>query len=219
MRGNQAYTPQCFLFVRRHCPKAHLLVISNPINATVPIAYETLRKHGVAKPSVFGVTTLDLVRAQAFIGEALGVDPEKVSVKVIGGHSGATIIPIVSHVLPESEIDKIIQRIQYGGDEVVKAKAGGGSATLSMAYAAYRFFADFVKGGRIVAYVRIPDDKRREYSTEYFATEVVVDVGEGLREILPMPELGPKEKQLLGVAAQELERDISKGKQFATTSQ
>lgn len=185
----------------------------------MPIAYETLRRHGVAKPSVFGVTTLDHVRAQAFIGEALGVDPESVSVKVVGGHSGATIIPIVSRLLPESELDTLIQRIQYGGDEVVKAKAGGGSATLSMAYAAYRFFADFVRGGKVVAYVRIPDDKQRGYPAEYFATEVVADEVEGLREVLPMPELGPREKQLLDVAVQELQRDISKGKQFAAAGQ
>lgn len=32
-----------------------------------------------------------------------------------------------------------MHRIQYGGDEVVKAKDGAGSATLSMAYAAAKF--------------------------------------------------------------------------------
>jgi malate dehydrogenase len=33
----------------------------------------------------------------------------------------------------------LIQRSQYGGDEVVKAKDGAGSATLSMAFAAAKF--------------------------------------------------------------------------------
>lgn len=33
----------------------------------------------------------------------------------------------------------LTQRIQYGGDEVVKAKDGAGSATLSMAFAGARF--------------------------------------------------------------------------------
>ena len=36
-----------------------------------------------------------------------------------------------------------MHRVQFGGDEVVKAKNGAGSATLSMAYAGYRF-ADYV---------------------------------------------------------------------------
>ena len=33
----------------------------------------------------------------------------------------------------------MIKRIQFGGDEVVKAKDGAGSATLSMAWAAAKF--------------------------------------------------------------------------------
>jgi malate dehydrogenase len=45
----------------RHCPSAHLLVISNPVNSTVPIAYEVMRAAGVNKPSVFGVLLLPCV--------------------------------------------------------------------------------------------------------------------------------------------------------------
>jgi malate dehydrogenase len=66
-------------------------------------------------------------------------------VTVIGGHSGITILPLLSQ-LPNgkfSQADKeaLTKRIQFGGDEVVaaKGKAGGGSATLSMAYAGARF--------------------------------------------------------------------------------
>jgi malate dehydrogenase len=35
--------------------------------------------------------------------------------------------------------------VQFGGDEVVKAKDGAGSATLSMAYAGYRFAENVIK--------------------------------------------------------------------------
>lgn len=39
----------------------------------VPIAVEVLKRHGVYDPRrVFGVTTLDVVRAEAFIAEILG---------------------------------------------------------------------------------------------------------------------------------------------------
>jgi malate/lactate dehydrogenase len=44
------------------------------------------------------VTTLDVVRAEAFIGEILGVDPKDVTLPVIGGHAGATILPLLSQV-------------------------------------------------------------------------------------------------------------------------
>jgi malate dehydrogenase len=44
----------------KYCPTAHLLIISNPVNSTVPIAAGILKKAGVYDPKrLFGVTTLD----------------------------------------------------------------------------------------------------------------------------------------------------------------
>lgn len=58
------------------------------------------------------------------------------AVPVIGGHAGTTILPLLSQVpgasFSEEDIKALTHRIQFGGDEVVAAKAGGGSATLSM---------------------------------------------------------------------------------------
>lgn len=52
-------------------PKAFIAIISNPVNSTVPIASEVMQKAGVYDPNrIFGVTTLDIVRSNAFIGEA-----------------------------------------------------------------------------------------------------------------------------------------------------
>jgi len=131
------------------CPKACLLIISNPVNSTVPIASEVLKARGVYDPKkLFGVTTLDVVRANTFIGELGNVDPTKMRVPVIGGHAGTTIVPLLSQAEPQVKMtdevrDAVTNRIMFGGDEVVKAKAGGGSATLSMAYAG-ALFADCV---------------------------------------------------------------------------
>ena len=51
------------------CPKAMIAIISNPVNSTVPIAAEMFKKAGVYDPNrIFGVTTLDIVRANTFIG-------------------------------------------------------------------------------------------------------------------------------------------------------
>ena len=118
-------------------------IITNPVNTTVPIAAEVLKKAGVYdKRKLFGVTTLDVVRSQTFVGEAQGKDPADLDITVIGGHSGVTILPLLSHVkgkLKETEIAELTKRIQNAGTEVVEAKAGGGSATLSMGEAAARF--------------------------------------------------------------------------------
>ena len=62
------------------CPKAMIAIISNPVNSTVPIACEIFKKAGTLDPKrVFGVTTLDVVRSNAFIGSMKGIDPAKVN--------------------------------------------------------------------------------------------------------------------------------------------
>jgi len=146
--------------VARNCPGAILNIISNPVNSTVPIAAEVLKKAGVYDArKLLGVTTLDVVRANTFVvrptrptlclrlmvplsrspvctctrnslnqqkfgtpasrsvqssvtacfllrcfsalcwqAEVLGINPEEVSVPVVGGHAGITILPLLSQV-------------------------------------------------------------------------------------------------------------------------
>ncbi len=86
------------------CPKAILGVISNPVNSTVPIASEIYKKAGVYDPKrIFGVSTLDIVRANTFIGEAKGIDPADVNCPVVGGHAGITIMPLISQCTPKAK--------------------------------------------------------------------------------------------------------------------
>ena len=78
---------------------------------------------------IFGVTALDVVRANAFVADLKSLDPNSVNVPVIGGHAGITIIPLLSRTSPsvtfnDSQIDNLTKRIQDAGTEVVKAKAG-----------------------------------------------------------------------------------------------
>lgn len=125
-------------------PNAYILVISNPVNSTVPISAEVLKKKNVFNPQrLFGVTTLDIVRAETFVAEITGKSPSELNVPVVGGHSGETIVPLFSKVtpsvtIPDDKYDALVNRVQFGGDEVVKAKDGTGSATLSMALAGFR---------------------------------------------------------------------------------
>jgi malate dehydrogenase len=127
-------------------PKAYILIISNPVNSTVPIAAEVLKAKGAFDPKrLFGVTTLDVVRAETFVAEIVGTaNPQDLNIPVIGGHSGETIVPLFSQAkpavkIPADKMSALVNRVQFGGDEVVKAKDGAGSATLSMAYAGFRY--------------------------------------------------------------------------------
>merc|ERR1711957_914771 len=54
----------------KNCPKALVAIISNPVNSTVPIFAEQMKIEGCYdKNRVFGVTTLDIVRANTFVAE------------------------------------------------------------------------------------------------------------------------------------------------------
>merc|ERR1712045_902495 len=86
------------------CPDACLAIISNPVNSTVPIASEMFKKAGKYNPNkIFGVTTLDIVRANKFISELKGLDPQDVNCPVVGGHAGITIMPLISQCTPSVE--------------------------------------------------------------------------------------------------------------------
>jgi malate dehydrogenase len=97
-----------------------------------------------------GVTTLDVIRANTFVAAHLKRPFDQANVRVIGGHAGITIIPLLSQVskaaFSDADRDALTQRIMFGGDEVVKAKAGAGSATLSMAFAGARFANSVLRG-------------------------------------------------------------------------
>ncbi|MBA0825696.1 hypothetical protein Goarm_010622 [Gossypium armourianum] len=114
-------------------------MISNPVNSTVPIAAEVFKKAGTYdEKKLFGVTTLDLVRAKTFYAEKAKIKVGDVNVPVVGGHAGITILPLFSQATPkanlaEGDIKVLTKRTQDGGTEVVEAKTGKGSATLSMA--------------------------------------------------------------------------------------
>ncbi|KAJ6813621.1 putative malate dehydrogenase, glyoxysomal [Iris pallida] len=67
--------------VAKCCPRAIVNLISNPVNSTVPIAAEVFKKAGTYDPKrLLGVTTLDVVRANTFVAEVLGIDPREVDV-------------------------------------------------------------------------------------------------------------------------------------------
>ena len=80
--------------------------------------------------------------------------------------------------LSAEEIEKYVSRVQYGGDEVVQAKQGAGSATLSMAFAGARFVNNLVRAmegeNDIVEPAYVPCDVVPGVS--YFASNVTLAV-------------------------------------------
>ncbi len=204
--------------VAEHCPSACLGIITNPVNTTVPIAAETLKAKGVYdKNKLFGVTTLDVIRAETFVAEAKGLKTSDVHVPVIGGHSGTTILPLLSQVkgvsFSDEEVASLTTRIQNAGTEVVEAKAGGGSATLSMGQAAARFCLSLVaamKGENVVEYTYVETNSD---DAEYFAHPVRLGPN-GVEEILPYGELSAFETAAKDSMLEGLRGDIKIGVEF-----
>jgi len=201
------------------CPNACYAIVTNPVNSTVPIAAEVLKAAGVYdKRKLFGVTTLDVIRSNTFVAQTVGKSTDEVNVNVIGGHSGVTILPLLSSIpgveLGQAGIEALTPRIQEAGTEVVEAKAGAGSATLSMAQAAARFTMSLVaamNGAAVTecCYVQVGDD-----TSSFHAQPVMLgkDGVDSIPEILPLSDY---EQKLLDEMRETLEGNIKKGIEFA----
>ncbi|WP_312211945.1 malate dehydrogenase [Pseudescherichia sp.] len=205
--------------VAKTCPQACIGIITNPVNTTVAIAAEVLKNAGVYdKNKLFGVTTLDIIRSNTFVAELKGKQPDEVEVPVIGGHSGVTILPLLSQIpgvsFSEQEVADLTKRIQNAGTEVVEAKAGGGSATLSMGQAAARFGLSLVRalqgeqGIVECAYVEGDGEHARFFSQPLLLGK------NGVAERQPIGTLSAFEQQAMEGMLETLKKDIQLGEEF-----
>lgn len=202
------------------CPNACLGIITNPVNTTIAIAAEVLKNAGVYdKRKLFGITTLDVIRSETFVGELKNKNPLEIEVPVIGGHSGVTILPLLSQIdgvsFSDEEVISLTKRIQNAGTEVVEAKAGGGSATLSMGQAACRFGLALVRAlngeENIVECAYVEGDG--QYA-RFFAQPVKLGKS-GLEAVLDHGRLSAFEQASLEAMLPTLKADIQLGIDFA----
>ncbi|HDF2343924.1 TPA: malate dehydrogenase [Morganella morganii] len=205
--------------IAKTCPKALIGIITNPVNTTVAIAAEVLKKAGVYdKNRLFGVTTLDIIRSNTFVAELKGKKPQELEVPVIGGHSGVTILPLLSQIpgvsFSDAEIDSLTKRIQNAGTEVVEAKAGGGSATLSMGQAAARFGLSLVRAmqgeSNVVECTYTEGDGKY---ARFFAQPVLLGKN-GVEKRLDIGSLSAYEENALNGMLDVLKADIALGEKF-----
>ncbi|KNG86468.1 malate dehydrogenase [Aspergillus nomiae NRRL 13137] len=194
----------------------------NQVNSTVPIVAEVFKARGVYNPKrLFGVTTLDVVRASRFISQVQKTDPSNEAVPVVGGHSGVTIVPLLSqssHPSIEGETrDQLVNRIQFGGDEVVKAKDGAGSATLSMAMAGARMAESLLKAAQgekgVVEPTFVDSPLYKDQGVDFFASKVELGPN-GVEKILPVGQVNAYEEKLLEACLGDLKKNIQKGIDF-----
>jgi malate dehydrogenase len=148
------------------------------------------------------------------------LETAKVDVPVVGGHAGITILPLWSQATPKAAmtddvIDALTKRTQDGGTEVVAAKAGKGSATLSMAYAG-ALFADAclrAKNGE-AGVVECTYVESSVTEVPFFASKVTLGK-EGVETVHGLGDISAYEQKALDGMMGELKDSIGKGVEFA----
>jgi malate dehydrogenase len=230
------------------CPEAVLGMIVNPVNSVVPAMAALYEAKGLNPMKVVGVTLLDVVRARKFMCDDKLLSSDYLSgldgslpadssskacsaVLVIGGHAGKTILPLLEDSLRSQGNDRadnpeqlaaLDTRIQNAGTEVVDAKAGAGSATLSMAHSAAVFARrviaglDGVDNASAVCCAYVKSDLVADLS--FFASPVKFGPG-GSVEVLPFDvesRLSEYEKgRLKNDVIPQLKGEIEKGAEVA----
>lgn len=118
--------------VGREAPEAVLIIVTNPLDIMVALA---LQRSRLPRQRVMGMAgVLDSARLRAFLAERLNTPPAEIQAMVLGSH-GDLMVPLkssitvrgkpVSGMLPEAELEQIIQRTKDGGAEIVKLLKSG----------------------------------------------------------------------------------------------
>jgi len=126
LRTNVDIVKSVALEIRKCSPKAIVIVVSNPLDTMCYVMKEVL---GAPRERVFGMAgVLDSARFRSFIAEALDISVEDIQAMVLGGH-GDTMVPLISYttvagipltqLMPQDQIDKLVQRTRNGGAEIV----------------------------------------------------------------------------------------------------
>lgn len=206
----------------KFCPNAVVALIVNPVNSVVPAMCEMWKNKGLDPCKILGVTSLDICRANKFVHDITGVSVDDIEIPVVGGHAGKTILSLFSQdktaaTIPASEIPALDEKVQNAGTVVVAAKNGKGSATLSMAFAGARL------GKKVLAGLRGEDSVECAYvmssisELPYFASKVRFGP-RGVKEVLPLGELSPYEKQRMAALIPDLKSEIDEGLAYAAAN-
>ena len=108
--------------------------------------------------------------------------------------------------------------MQFGGDEVVQAKGGAGSATLSMARAGARFAESLLKAAQgqkgVIEPTFVESPLYKDQGCDFFASNVELGPN-GVEKIHPVGQITAHEQKLLDVCLKDLAGNIKKGVEFA----
>lgn len=200
--------------VKKHCPKAFVVVITNPLDAMV---YAFWKASGLPAEKVIGMAgELDGSRFKYFLGEAIGVSPRDIYAMVLGGH-GDTMVPLTRFstvagvslpqcvsmgLISQSKLDEIIERTRNGGAEIVNLLKTG-SAFYAPAQSAISMVESYLFDQRRV--FSCATYLQGEYGIKDRFIGVPAILGKkGVEKIIELP-LNAHEKEMFDQSSQSVE--------------
>ena len=194
--------------VARTSPSAVLIVVSNPLDAMVYVAWKA---SGFPTKRVLGQAgVLDTARYRSFLAEEVGCSVEDVQALLLGGHGDDMVplsrytfaggIPITQLVKP-ARLEEIIKRARNGGAEIVNLLRTG-SAYYAPAAATVQMAESIIKDKKRILPCAAYCDK--EYGIGgYFVGVPCVLGSEGVERVIEV-ELDEAEKAAFGTSVEHV---------------
>ncbi|MDO8644430.1 MAG: malate dehydrogenase [bacterium] len=202
--------------LKKQCPKAFVIVISNPLDVMV---YATHKITGFPKNRVVGMAgVLDSARFKTFVAMELGVSVQDVNALVLGGH-GDDMVPLprlcsvngipLMELLSAEKIEAIVKRTRLAGGEIVELLKTG-SAFFSPAASAIQMAESYLKDQkRVLAAAAYLEG---EYGINGYYMGVPVVIGSnGVEKILEV-RLEAEEKKLFANSVEHVKKLVAEVK-------
>lgn len=199
--------------VKRYCPQAVVIVVSNPLDAMVQQAQAVT---GFPHHRVIGQAgVLDTARFRTFIAQELQVSVEDVSAMLMGGH-GDTMVPMPSctsvggipirQLMDEETLARLVDRARHGGAEIVGLLKTGSAYYAPAAATAQMVEAIVRDKKRLVPCAAYCD---REYGVGGYYVGVPVVLGTGGVERIIEVDLTAQERRDLDKSIQAVKELVA----------
>ncbi|KTE89475.1 malate dehydrogenase [Desulfitobacterium hafniense] len=198
--------------VVQHSPHSTLIILSNPVDIMTYVAF---KESGFKRNRVIGQSgVLDSARFRYFVASELKVSAEDVTGFVLGVH-GDDMVPLVRYcsvhgipiqqLLPEAEIEKIMERTRQAGSEIVNL-LGNGSAYYAPAAALTEMIESILLDKHRVMPCIVHLEGELGYQDLVLNVPAVIG-RQGVEKILPI-DLLPEEEDLIERSVASIRRGI-----------
>jgi malate dehydrogenase len=187
-------------------PDAILIVFANPMDV---MCHAALKSTGLSRERIIGQGgMLDSSRFRTFISMELGVAPRDVHAYVLGGHTDATMVPIVSQarvggiplesLVSKDRIEAIVKRTMNGGAELVELYKTG-SAFLAPSVATMTMVESILLDEKRVLPCAVRLDGQYGINDTFCGTMVKLGAG-GAEQVYEMPVSDDEKAKIVAAA-------------------